>query len=293
MLISALFIISILPLAIHYLFADAIGPLLHHVIRYRRDVLETNLRKAFPEKSEKERKQIARQYYHHMADLLAEALYCIRCTPPKLKKHYHIANREIADRYFEQGQSIILLSSHYNNWEYMVCGLNMLFLHHGVGVGKPLTDAGLGIWINKRRTRYGTEVVDQSNVREVFEYYHKHQVPCAYMMLADQSPNDVHKCYWTEFLHQESGFIYGPEYFARKYNYPVIYYEVKKVKRGHYEVTLEEICSQPQNVPQYEITKVYINRLEQLLNREPAYWLWTHRRWKRERPPEIPFHAKE
>lgn len=277
-----------LPLQLLYLIGDLLYPTLFYVVRYRRRVVESNLKNAFPEKTKQERRRIERAYYRHLIDLLVEALYNLRTTPPQIKRHYQLVNREIVDRYYEQGRSVVLLSAHYNNWEYMVAGLNMLLLHHGIGVGKPLEDKNIGTLITRRRIRYGTEVVDQSNVRQVVEYYHQHRVPCAYMMLSDQSPNDVHKCFWTTFLHQETPFIYGGEHIARKYGYPVIYYEVHKKHRGKYEVVFQELCNNAAEQPQYFVEKQYINLLESTIRKQPEYWLWSHRRWKRTRPAEIP-----
>lgn len=279
--------LSCLPLGVLYFLANMLTPFVYHVVRYRRSVVEQNLRRSFPEKDERELRRIERQYYRHLSHLLVEALYNLRTTPTKIKKHYRIVNREVIDRYYEEGKSVVLLSAHYNNWEYMVAGLNMLMRHHGVGVGKPLNDKKIGARITRRRIRYGTEVVDQTNVRDVMLYYEQHHVPCAYMMLCDQSPNDVHKCFWTTFLHQETPFIYGGEHVARKYALPVIYYEVRQVRRGYYEVFFEELCPNAAEVPQYSVIRAYIDRLERLLRREPQYWLWSHRRWKRVRPPGV------
>lgn len=273
-----------LPLRVLYAIADGLWLVLYYVVRYRRKVTETNLSKALPEKSDQERKKIAKDYYRHLADLLAEALFNLRTTPKQILSHYKMANREVLDRYYEEGQSVILVAAHYNNWEYMVAGLNMLVRHHGVGVGKPLSNKRFGKWITAKRTRYGTEVVDQHDVRRVMDFYNRNRVPVAYMMMCDQSPNDVHKCYWTEFMHQDTGFIYGPEHFARKYNYPVVYYEVKKLRRGYYEVKFTTISERPTEEEPYYITKKYVSLLNDLLHREPQYWLWSHKRWKRKRP---------
>ncbi|MBR1517545.1 MAG: lysophospholipid acyltransferase family protein [Bacteroidales bacterium] len=271
-----------------YLISDILYLLVYYVVRYRREVTRTNLQRSFPEKSERERRGIERRYYRHMCDLLVEGLFNMFATPPQIRRRYRIVNREVIDRYYERGQSVILLSQHYNNWEYMVVSLNFQLLHHGVGVGKPLQDKGIGSWIARRRIRYGTEVVDQTNVREVLDYYDRHHVPTAYMMLADQSPSNTRKSYWATFLHQETPFLYGPEYFARRYNYPVVYYEVRKVRRGRYEIVMSEFCPHPQETQQYDIVKKYVRQLEALLQRQPEYWLWSHRRWKRQRPADMP-----
>lgn len=280
-----------LPMGVLYIIASLLAPVLYHIVRYRRKVTDTNLRHSFPNLDDSQRQKIAKNYYRHLADLLAEALFGLRATPPEIRNHYQIINRELIDHYYEQGQSVILVSSHYNNWEFMVVGLNMFFRHHGIGVGKPLDNKGFGVWLTRKRTRYGTEVVDQTNIRETMAFYDQHHVPCVYMMLADQSPSNTYKCFWTTFLNQETCFLYGPEYFARKYNYPVLYYEVKKIKRGHYQLSISELCGKPNEVPQYTITQKYISRLYRLLQADPAYWLWSHKRWKRTRPDGVPTHT--
>ena len=119
------------------------------------------------------------------------------------------------------------------------------------------------------------------------EYYRQHHVPVAYMMLSDQSPSDERKSFWTMFMHQETPFLYGAEYFARKYDMPVIYYEVAKPSRGHYEVRFTLLCDKPNEVPQYTIISRYIQHLGNTIDAAPQYWLWSHRRWKRKRPADI------
>lgn len=286
-----LYVLSWLPLWFLYAASTLLSLIAHYLVRYRLSVVEQNIAMSFPEKSRKERQRIIRGYYRHMGDLLMEALYNLRATPDQIKRHYHIVNREILDRIYEHGQSAVLISSHYNNWEYMVAGLNILFLHHGIGVGKPLQDKRFGKLLTRQRTRYGTEVVDQTNVRETIAYYEQHHVPCAYMLLSDQCPSNSYKSYWTTFLHQETPFLYGAEYFARKYALPVVYYEVHKVHRGQYDVVFELLSENGAAEEPYAIEQRYVDRLEKLLQSKPDYWLWSHRRWKRSRPAEVPIHT--
>ena len=270
--------------------SDILYVIVYHVVRYRRKVTSSNLRHAYPERSDKERQELEKAYYHHICDLLLEGIHNLYAHPMSIMKRYHFVNHRLVNQYYERGQSIILMSAHYNNWEYMITSLNYQLMHHGVGVGKPLNDKFVANYITRRRGRFGTEIVDQTNVRQTIEYYQQHRVPVAYMMLSDQSPNDVHKCYWTTFMHQETPFIYGAEYFARKYNMPVLYYEVTKIRRGYYEVKFSTICDKPNEVPQYSIIAEYIRRLNRTIDAAPQYWLWSHRRWKRTRPAEVPLH---
>ncbi len=265
------------------LLSDIIYLVAYLLLGYRKKVVRDNLANAFPERPEKERRRIERRYYRHLADLLVEGMHNLFASPRAILRRYTVANPELIRPYYERGQTVILASAHYNNWEYMVTSLNMQFLHHGIGVGKQLNDRLTAGFLTRRRTRYGTEVVDHRDVRQVVGFYHSHRVPCALMMLCDQSPSHPDHCYWTTFLNQDTPFIYGAENFARKYNYPVFYYHVEKTRRFHYRVALEPLCLNPQEVPQYTIVEQYARTLERQVRRQPEFWLWSHRRWKHKR----------
>ena len=156
-----------------YLISDILYLIVYHLVRYRRKVVRQNLLRSFPDKSDKERRHIERRYYLHLCDLLLEGVFNIVASRRQILRRYRIRDREVIDRYYEQGQSVILLSQHYNNWEYMVASLSLQLLHHGVGVGKPLNDKFTAAYITRRRQRYGTEVVDHTNVRQVMAFYDK------------------------------------------------------------------------------------------------------------------------
>ncbi|MCL2027013.1 MAG: lysophospholipid acyltransferase family protein [Bacteroidales bacterium] len=268
-----------------YGLSNGLSFVLNRILKYRKEVVVKNLRNSFPTHSESEIKTITNQFYDHFADLILEGIKNLSLSKKQVLQRYACKNPEILMPYFNQKKSVILVSAHYNNWEYMVLSLGMQFKHHGVGVGKPLSDRWFDKTLNRYRQRYGTEVVFASNVRETFETYKQQEFPTAYMMLFDQAHNPK-KCYWTTFLNQDTGFIFGPEYFAKKYDFPVFYYNVKKVKRGFYEFDLTLIAEHPNQTEYGEITQHSANILEQTINEKPPYWLWSHRRWKHKRPTE-------
>ena len=276
-----------LPLRVLYLLGEILYFFAYRVVRYRRKVVRRNLEKAFPDKPEAEIRAIERRYYRHICDLVAEGLWGLRAAPEKIAAHYRILNRELLTPYFEEGRSVILMSAHYNNWEMMIASLNYQFLHHGVGVGKHIVNKSFGRLLTMKRARYGTEIVDKTDVRQVMSFYDRYHVPVAYMMLGDQSPSNPNKCYWTRFLNQPTAFLFGSEYFACKYNYPVFYYTVSKVRRGYYEVRLERLAAEPCQEDSNAVTQRYAERLEATIVEKPEYWLWSHRRWKLTPPDTV------
>ena len=268
---------------LHFL-ADILYLIVYHLAGYRKRVVRENIAACFPDKDTTWQRRLERRYYRYLADMVMEGVYNVFfATPPYLKRHYRLTNRQVVDRHYERGESVVLMSAHLANWEYMVSSLNMQLLHHGIGVGKPLNDKIVANFITRRRTRYGTQIVDQTDVRQHVAYYDRHRVPVALMMLSDQSPSNPRKSYWTTFLGRDTAFLYGAENFARRYNYPVIYYTVDRVKRGYYEVTFTPLCDDPSAVPQYTIVERYARMLEKDILRCPERWLWSHRRWKHKR----------
>jgi KDO2-lipid IV(A) lauroyltransferase len=275
-----LFLVSFLPLTALYGLFYLFYLFIRYIIKYRKTVTLENLTLSFPEKSSKEIFTLYKLYQKHLRDLGAEMVKMLSISKSCIAKRYQCVNPELVSQFYDQGKSVVLISGHYNNWEWMVLRLDDMFPHHGIGVGKANSNKGFEKWINLRRTRFGTEVVFADTVRDTFERYIQEHKPCAYMMLSDQSPNDLKKSHVTTFLNQESCIIYGAEYFAKKYNLPVVYYEVIKVKRGFYEVHLELITETPQATATGEIIEKYIQLLEETIKKEPQYWLWSHRRWK-------------
>ncbi len=275
-----LYPLSLLPMTILYGIGKVIRFFMYTLFSYRKKVVQTNLRNSFPDFSKEELKQIEQKYYTHLCNLFVEGIKLLSISRKNLMLRYVCKNPELVNQYFDAGKSVILMSAHYNNWEWLVLSLAMQFKHHGVGVGKENSNKSFEKTINKFRTRYGTEVIFAKTIREVVSQYDENKKLTAYMMLSDQAPNSVKKPFVTSFLHQPSNMIYGSEYFALKYNYPVLYYVVKQKKRGYYEFELELITNNPSSTTYGEITKKYVSLLERDIKNEPIYWLWSHRRWK-------------
>lgn len=280
-----LYPLSLLPIKILYGIFFTFYIFITYIFKYRKQVTIQNLILSFPDKTKKEILKLYKLYQSHLTQIAAEMLKMLTISRKSLRKRYYCSNPELVNTYYKDSKSVILVSSHYNNWEWMVLALDSMFLHHGIGVGKANSNKDFEYMINKARTRYGTEVVFADHVRTTFEKYMESQIPCAYMMLSDQSPNNLKKAYYTTFLNQDSAMIFGAEYFAKKYNLPVFYYQVIKDRPGYYRVELELITETPLKTEYGEITEKYVQLLEKTIQKQPQYWLWSHKRWKNRGKP--------
>lgn len=271
--------ISRLPLFFLYRLSYLIYFLLFRVIRYRKAVVFRNINESFPRLDQKAKKQIIKDYYRHLSDIIVEGIKNLSMSEKSMEKRFKILNPELVNAYFDDGKSIVLCAGHINNWEWWISYQNSAIKHQAIGIGMPLKQASLGTEINKRRARFGMIVTDSSNYKKEIE--NPNNDPFAILVLGDQSPGSIKKSYWTPFFNQQTAFTFGTEMIANSYNIPVIYYNVKKIKRGYYELEFKLLCAEPHTLPYGELTEKYVDFLENDILSEPSHWIWSHKRWKK------------
>jgi len=274
-------IVAIIPWGLIYGYSNLMAKLLHKVVKYRVKVTRSNLRLAFPEKSDAELAIIEKKSYQNLADISVEALKGFTMCKSAIRERHKILNPELLDFYYNQKRSIIGVAGHLNNWEWGALSAGIQLKHHPVAIYKPLSNKLIDWFIKWNRSIRGTELVPPHQTYDTFQKY-KHK-PCIYILVADQSPSNVSRAYWINFFNQETACIHGPEKYAKMYNYPVVYIDIKRVKRGYYTVELSVLCDKPNELKDGELTAAYMHKLEESIRKSPESWLWTHRRWKRKR----------
>ncbi len=266
------------PFFMLYLFSDIISFILRSIVGYRKNVIYNNLKNSFPEKTEEEIKKLSKLFYKHLADITLESLKGMTVSEKSINNRYIVKNTEISDGYFFKGQSVLCLTSHYGNWEYGILGTNNSLKHQAIALYLPLSNKYSEKYGLKKRKRFGMKMVAVQETKTIFEK--PLDKPVAIIMAADQSPSNQEKAIWTEFLNQDTACLHGPEAYAKKINLPVLYLSIKKPIRGHYELVIENLIENPQDMKPAEITSIYMNRLEKDIVEKPEYYLWSHRRWK-------------
>lgn len=276
--------LSYLPMPILYLLTDFFYLLLITLIPYRKSVIEGNISRSFPDYSQKEVKQLRNKFYKHFTDILAEGVKNLTISKSTLSKRFKVKNPEVMKQLFDENRNVLLVSGHYNNWEWLITSQNFLFPHQAMGIGMPLTSKFWDKKINARRERFGMQVIHAKNFKEAISNQAK---PYAILVLADQSPGDSRKSYWMQFLHQETAVLFGVEQMANTSNQAVVFFHTRKVKRGYYEMELKLLTDNPTSLQYGELTEMHAKELEQIIEQKPEYWIWSHKRWKREVPNDL------
>ena len=264
-----------------YVLSNGIAFLLNHVFQYRRKVVETNLRNSFPDKSIAEIKAIRNGFYKNLSDIILEGIKGLSMSKSALEKRFQYLNVDIVNEAFENGKSAIVMASHIANWEWGVLSFNFWTKGQVVGVYKPLNNKSVDAYYNNKRKKFGLQLTSMAQTgRTIIK---RKNEPTVFVFIADQTPSDVQNAHWFDFLNQDTPFLHGVDKIARKTGYAIFNTDIKRVGRGKYEVTFKKLVDAPDALSETEVTQLYVEELEQIINDRPESWLWSHRRWKRKR----------
>lgn len=275
-------ILSRLPLSVHYAIADwLIYPLMMYVVRYRRRMVAKNLQNCFPEKSEGERRQITRAFYHQFCYTIVETVYGYRMTDEEMRRRVVFEGMEEVNRLVDAAGGGIFMLAHFGNWEWMAS--IQQWVSPGVtemNIYRRLNSAAMDDLMLDIRARRGGVCVEKQRVLREMVRYRAEKRPVTVGLLSDQKPRPEVTRTWTTFLHQETGFLDGGEVLGKKFGYPVFYLFITRTRRGYYHVDMRTVAASPKDTAEGEITKAYARVLEENINVQPHLWLWTHNRWK-------------
>jgi len=253
---------------------------MYRMVGYRKEVVSTNLKNSFPNKSEHQLKKIMSDFYHHLCDIIMESIKGFTISENQLRKRLIIKNPEFSNYFADKGQSIIFVGGHYNNWEICAQAFAMYSNHKCIGIYKPLSNSFINDKIYTSRSRFGMNLVSMKQSKKSFEEGSETK---AIVFGSDQNPANPKRAHWMQFLNQNTSVLFGVEKYAKEYNWPVVFVSISKVKRGYYEVEYSLITDKPKDEPHGKITEDFTKRLEQDIINQPQYWLWSHKRWKHKR----------
>ena len=280
-----------LPFWVIYGMSDIFYVILYHIVRYRRNVVHKNLTLSFPEKSPEEIRKITKKFYHHLSDLGLETIKYHHMSEKEIDARLKIHNPEIFEEYYQRGQSVILLGMHHNNWEW--CGSMQRFIkaQFSVVYNPVRKNKALERFILDNRERFGAKSVPVNLSAKAALEFNKAARPGVLILVGDQTPGLTAQ-FWTTFLNQETSFFAGPMKISVKTNQPVFFQHTRKTGRSRYEVFYHKLFENPAEADPDEILMAYINKMEEIIQAEPEYWLWSHRRWKHTRPANVELHPR-
>jgi len=282
-------VLSRVPNFILYGFADIIFIFLYYLMGYRKKVVFRNLKNSFPEKSVKELKSIQKKFYRHLSDVFIENIALIKMKPERISKMVEFKNHDILNDLYNQGKSIVGVTAHYGNWEIFIT-LPLFSPHTTLCVYKPLNNKFFDREFYKMRAKFGEVPVTMNDAYRAVLKFNRNNTLTILGLISDQRPPLKSSNYWTTFLNQETPVFLGPEKIAKKLNAAVVYTHVDKIKRGKYLLIPTLLYDEVKDCKEYEITEAHLRLLENYIREKPEYWLWSHKRWKHKRPPEVPIH---
>jgi len=278
-LIKILYLISKLPLKVLYVFSDIIFFLNHYIVGYRKNVITQNLKKSFPKKSEEEIAEIRKKFYLNFSDYLVETVKSFSISETESRVRMQHINQEVFHEAKAEGKNVIMLAGHVFNWEWINALAKVIPQDHCHPVYRKVNSDFWENQMKKVRNKFGNEALEANEViMHIFRS--KSKGSSAYMFVADQTPHFSHVNYGLEFLNQRTPVFIGYDKLATRMDLAFIYCEMKKVKRGYYQVNYHRIYPDGEKFVKNEVVRKFHQLLENTIRKNPDNYLWSHRKWK-------------
>ncbi len=274
---SIFYIISILPWRILYLISDILSFIVFKIFSYRKKIIRSNLNIAFPQKSLSEIEKIEHEFYRHFIDNFIETIKFLSISNADITKRIR-TNWEHEGWFDKQTQPTVILMGHVMNWELISLVFGTKIPYPSMTVYLHLSNQLFDSLMQEIRSKRNLILLRSEHFSQEFLKYRRTNFTIA--LAADQNPPGPENSVWLDFFGRSAPFTFGPEQIATLYNARVLYFQVKKIKRGYYETSFQCLTNQPKNCPKTDITKKYISLLEENIQADPANYLWTHNRFK-------------
>jgi KDO2-lipid IV(A) lauroyltransferase len=278
-----IYLISVLPFPILYFASYIVYVIIYYFVGYRKDVVYQNLKLSFPEKTSEEISKLAKDFYRYFCDLLLETFKTLTISKNSMLRHCSIDEKSLAllNKLASEGQSILLVLGHKGNWEWAGNTFSLLSSYKLFVIYHPLANPYFDRLMYNMRSKFGTKLIPMADTfREMVK--HKSELT-ATAFIADQTPQPDN-AHWMNFLNQDTPVFLGTEKIATKMKRLVLFVSVQKIKRGYYQLVIDENdIMNPNNFSAGELTESHTKKLEKDIRQQPETWLWTHRRWKHKR----------
>ncbi len=276
-----LWLVSILPFRLLYLFSDFLYIFVYRIFGYRTKVVHENISLVFPDKTEKEKKVIMKKFYHHLCDMMVEAIKSISISEKTMKKHFVFENIDLINKLEDKDKSIILMCSHYGSWEWIFIMQSYVRKDSkGYAVYKPLANKHFDKLFKGVRAKYNSHLISTKETIPTLMQATRDGNRTISGFVSDQSPKLNKAGYWQDFMGIKVPVHTGAEAIARKLNMAVVFFGVERIKRGYYKCTYKTITENAKETEKHLITDTFLKLAEQQIYEAPQYYLWTHKRWK-------------
>ena len=277
--------LSRLPLGVLYILSDISFFVVYYLVGYRRKVVRTNLSNAFPEKSQKERRQIERQFFRFLCDYAFETIRLLSMSAQEMRRRMIIEGVEDMEKTLERKPFVFIYLGHYCNWEW-ISSIPLWAQrtdHVNAQLYRPLKNKVIDELFIELRTHFGATNISKYEALRHILTYKKEGRRAIVGFISDQSPTPINIYEWVDFLHQDTPVFTGTERIAKKVDAAIYFADVERESRGHYRLRLRLMTEDARAYPDYQLTEQYMRELEQMILRQPHLWLWSHKRWKHTR----------
>ena len=259
-----------------------LGIFWYNIIKVRRNVTSDNLKHSFPEKTEKELNQLAKNVFFHFSRVAIEHILMPKLIHQGMGKYIGSANWNVLEKTFAEKKGVLVLSGHFGNWEILASVIPLKGFPFWA-VAAEQRNKKIDNMINEHRNLAGIKLILRHQAKTAIPKIFKNGEIVLLLCDQDAGKNGI----FVPFFGRLASTPPGPAVYSIRNKVPIVY-ATTIFFNGKYDLYFERL-NFPEKTGGFkknikQITASHANRLERDIRRFPEQWLWLHKRWKT--PPD-------
>ena len=239
-------------------------------------IINSNIKRAFPEKNEKNINEITKLMWNNYGRVFAEYMFIKDFRFNQLSSNIEIKGKEILEEIKKNNTQVVFISGHLSNFELMAMCLEKSGIKLST-IYRPLNNIFLNKIMEKIRKKYICKYQVKKGIGGLknLMIYKKKNFSTALMI--DQR---VSEGILSNFFNHKALTTTIPAQLVKKFNIPVVPIEIERTNGTNFKISIKQPINFSNNESIQYITDKLNKVLEIMIAKNPEQWIWTHNRWK-------------
>ena len=237
-----------------------IGPLFRS-----KKLIYSNIKKAFPNISQNELKEIYISMWNNYGRVFAEYMFIKKFRHDQLNDNIIVNGGEILENIKLNKQRVVFISGHFSNFELMAMQIEKMGIKVAA-IYRPLNNFFLNKIMEKIRRDHICKFQIKKGIGGTKELVKLINDGFSTALMIDQRVSEGIDSNFAQLV--------------KKYKIPVVPIFIERFDDIKFKMTVNKPINFEENKSVEEITNELNKLLENMILKKPSYWIWSHNRWK-------------
>ena len=242
-----------------------------------KSIIFSNLSRAFPNLDKIEKKKILKKMWFNYGNIFAEYMFIKKFrNDPIISRNILIENQYILEKIKTESKPVIFISGHFNNFELMAMQIEKAGIDLAA-IYRPLNNKYLNPLMESIRKKYICRKQIKKGISGTKELLLNFKKGTSIALMIDQRVSQGIKC---NLFGEKALTTTIPAQFVKKFGSKIIPVYIERKNNEIFKITFYHPLELSKNTSEELITLKLNKFLEEMIEKNPDQWIWSHNRWK-------------